>query len=564
MFLRYLGVLSLTVLAVSANAQVFADDAHKIVIPPSSQHKEGIYHTEYFVNIAPDPLQHGPTEQGIHPMVSAPGYYPADIRAAYKMPSAGGSGAIAIVDAYHNPAALTDFNHFAATFGLPQETSTNPTLSTNKVFQVVYQGGTAPASNRGWAGEIALDIEWAHAVAPKAKIYLVEAKSAYNSDLWAAIKIAKALPGVHEVSMSFGGSEYAGQTTLDAAFSQPGVTFFASSGDTGGVAEYPSESPNVVAVGGTNLAINTSGVVTSETAWGVVDSTHTKGGAGGGISTVEPRPSYQDVIASLVGAKRGAPDISAVADPNTGVAVYSTYAFVPNASWQQIGGTSLACPVTAAIANVRGNYAASTAAENSRNYFFLRSNRFRDITVGHAGTYAAAVGWDKITGCGSPVGMWPTAKSYAPTAISTLFGTHNSGALAQILTQDATYYTVTTKPSATATYGESAQVGVYVPFSAAASTYAKVQLYFNITTTQTVPVDVYLYNFTTKAYVYGGYFTSGSTVSNIYWTPATTASANALQDATHRFYVVLEPHRPASNSVAFKLNVDRVYGVGYN
>ena len=146
-------------------------------------------------------MPHVPNEFGVKPMLSIGGYYPADVRAAYRMPASGGSGVIAIVDAFNDPTALSDFNGFSAQFGLPQETNTVATAKTNKVFQIVYATGTKPADDTtGWSSEISLDIEWAHAMAPNAKIVLVE--GADDSSLDAAVAVAKAITGVHEVSMN--------------------------------------------------------------------------------------------------------------------------------------------------------------------------------------------------------------------------------------------------------------------------------------------------------------------------------------------------------------------------
>src|SRR5262249_48742071 len=209
------------------------------------------------------------------------GMTPAQIRSFYGMPSTGGSNVIAIVDAFHYPTALNDFNVFSAQFGLLQETSTNPLASTNQVFQVVYASGRQPRTNCGWGQEAALDIEWAHAMAPSAKIVLVEAASNSFANLFAAVDVASGLPGVREVSMSWGGSEFSSETGSDSHFPQGnGVVYFASSGDTGGVVIYPGSSPNVVACGGTSVATDGAGSFTGETGWS---------GSGRGAHAVEAR-----------------------------------------------------------------------------------------------------------------------------------------------------------------------------------------------------------------------------------------------------------------------------------
>ncbi len=317
------------------------------------------------------------------------GFGPSDVRAAYNIPSLSGTKAIAIVDAYHYATALNDFNVFAKMYGLPLETSTNATLATNTHFQVVYQGTTAPSVNSGWNMEAALDIEWVHAIAPNAKIYLVEANSSSLNDMYAATKKAATLANVKEVSMSWGAGEYSGETSADSTFSATGVVFFASSGDTTAVQEYPSESPNVVAVGGTSLVMS-NGAVTKETPWS---------GAGGGISKYEAIPSYQKSIASYVGTKRGAADVCAIADPNTGVAVYDSTTVSGRSGWMVVGGTSLACPVTAAITNVSGSFLGSSPLELAKIYGGLGGANFRKIS----GPTPKAT-WYYAVGVGSPLG----------------------------------------------------------------------------------------------------------------------------------------------------------------
>lgn len=316
------------------------------------------------------------------------GLSPAQVLAAYKVPAAGGSGAIAIVDAYDYPNALKDFNTFCTQFGIAGETSTNPTASTNKVLQVVYASGSKPAADAGWNQEAALDIEWAHAMAPKAKIYLVEAKTSSFADMVAAVNVAKALPGVKQVSMSFGGTETASlYSSYDASFVQNGVAFFASGGDTGGTRSFPALSKNVVAVGGTTLKMS-GNTVLSEGAWS---------GTGCGGSAFEAIPTFQSGIASIIGTKRAGTDISAVADPSTGVAVYV-------GSWLVFGGTSVSCPIIAGIANVSGAARASSNAQAAAIYAKKGTTSFRDITSGSAGGFAAKAGWDYPTGVGSPIG----------------------------------------------------------------------------------------------------------------------------------------------------------------
>jgi len=331
---------------------------------------------------------------------------PATLRAVYSLPSTGGSGAIAIVDSYHYPTALNDFNYFAKYFGLPQETSTVATGANNKMFQVVYAPGYQPQSGgsyiASWNMEAALDIEWAHAMAPNAKIYLVEAASDSDNDLFYAVRVAASLVNVKEVSMSWGGSEesYEAQQ-FDPIFKATGVVYFASGGDASDQMNYPAASPNVVSCGGTSINRTSSGVFVSETGWS---------DTGCGPSAYEPRPSYQNKVAAVVGNKRGVSDLAFVADPNTGVYVYDTTPLWGSAGWWILGGTSVSSPSLAGVVNLSSaatsSYAANTAAEQAVIYGNLGNTKvFRDITSGTDGTYSCAVGYDFITGVGVPNGL---------------------------------------------------------------------------------------------------------------------------------------------------------------
>jgi kumamolisin len=331
---------------------------------------------------------------------------PAGLRSLYKLPSTGGSGAIAIVDAYHFPTAQADFNSFSQYFGLPQETSTNPLASGNQAFQVVYATGYKPQSGgnyiASWNMEEALDIEWAHAMAPNAKIYLVEAASDSNNDLYNAVRVAGSLPGVKEVSMSWGGKEASYETwSYDPIFTAPGVVYLASGGDSAAKMEYPAASPNVVSCGGTTVNRNSAGSVVSEVGWN---------DTGCGPSVYEKRPSFQNGVASVVGAKRGVSDLSFDANPNTGVYVYDSTPIWGEKGWWILGGTSVSSPCLAGVINLAassGNgFAANTAAEQARIYGNLGNiNAFRDVSAGAAGRFKAKLGYDYVTGVGSPNGL---------------------------------------------------------------------------------------------------------------------------------------------------------------
>ena len=354
-----------------------------VLIPDSSlEHAEDVgarAHTNHLIKFAPD---FGGT--------SPSGETPQSIRPVYNLPSTGGSGLIAIVDAFHYATAENDLNVFSQAFGLP------PCTISNGCFNVVFASGTQPRNNCGWAQEAALDIEWAHAMAPGARIVLVEAATNSFADLFQAVDVAAGLAGVTQVSMSWGGSEFSSEASNDGHMLKTGVVFFASSGDTGGVTIYPGVSPNVVSAGGTTIHRDRNGNFTGETGWS---------GSGGGPSKYETRPSYQDGIASIVGAKRGSPDFSFDADPNSGVSVYDSMRCQGASGWLVFGGTSVSSPSLAGIVNLAGG-ATSSAAELATIYAnFSNPSDFRDIVSGTAGSFSCTVGWDFVTGVGSNQGL---------------------------------------------------------------------------------------------------------------------------------------------------------------
>jgi len=317
----------------------------------------------------------------------------------------GGGRAIAIVDAFDDPNAEADLTAFSAQFGVSPPSS----------FTVVYAppGGATPGScsgaateppvdlTGGWEIEESLDIEWAHAMAPEATLYLVEAQSNYYSDLLCGVTTAsnlvKAAKG-GEVSMSWGSGEFGGETIIDPVFTTPSVVYFASTGDGPGVL-YPSASPNVVAVGGTSLDTDpNTGNFIWETVWQ---------DAGGGPSALESRPAYQNGIRYIVGSQRGTPDVAADANPYTGVWVLDNFEAPAGCGpecWYIVGGTSLSSPMWAGIVNAAGSFSASTKAELTRLYGD-RNEDFTDIVLGSCGPYMgyfAFPGWDFCSGLGSP------------------------------------------------------------------------------------------------------------------------------------------------------------------
>ena len=374
-------------------AQGQGQDHAPIQIPDSSVERPAEHgkaaHTNHLIRIGPEAVGSAPR-----------GETPSSIASVYSLTNlqASGAGVIVIVDAYHYPTALNDFNVFANQFGLPREVSTDPLNANNQMFHVVYASGSKPRSNCGWAQEAALDIEWAHAMAPNAKIVLVEAASNSFADLFQAVDVASSIANAQEVSMSWGGSEFSSEASNDGHFTHPGIVYFAASGDTGGATIYPGVSPNVVAAGGTRINRNGAGAFVSETGWS---------GSGGGPSKYESRPAYQDIIQTIVGGARGVPDYSFDADPSSGVSVYDSTSCKGAGGWMVFGGTSVASPALSGIINSAGSNT-SSAAELSllyqgvgNNGLTINSANFRDILSGTAGSFSAKTGWDFVTGIGS-------------------------------------------------------------------------------------------------------------------------------------------------------------------
>ncbi len=321
---------------------------------------------------------------------SPTGLSPATIKSVYNFPtslSAGSGMTIGIVDAYNDPNAESDLGVFSSQYGLPACTTANG------CFRKANQnGGTSyPRTDSGWALEISLDIEWAHAIAPGAHILLVEAKSNSFSNLLAAEDYAKT--HATYVSNSWGGSEFSGETSYDSHFSQSGVSFFVSAGDAGLPAEYPSASPNVISVGGTTLHFSGS-TFTGETGWS---------SGGGGCSAYETATSAQSSFSQYgqvnCGGKRATPDVSLDADPASGVSVYDSTSYQGQSGWWTVGGTSASSPMWAARSADAG------AVVNSA-YVYGSSITYRDITSGNNGA-PCLVGYDLCTGRGSWTGTTP-------------------------------------------------------------------------------------------------------------------------------------------------------------
>jgi subtilase family serine protease len=328
------------------------------------------------------------TAARVAPNATPAGYGPGDLQSAYNLPSstAGSGQTVAIVDAYDDPTAEADLAVYRAQFALPACTTANGCFK-----KVNQSGGTAyPRKNGGWAQEISLDLDMVSAVCPNCHITLVEASSASFANLGAAVNEAASL---HPAAIS---NSYGGSDTSDASapyYNHPGIAVTASSGDSGYGAQFPATSHYVTAVGGTSLT--RSGSSWSQSAWS---------GAGSGCSTLNTALSGQ-AGANTGCANRAEADVSAVADPNTGVAVYDSTAYQGLSGWLVFGGTSVASPIIASVYALAGN-----AASIDNNYPYTHASALTDITTGSNGTCPttqwchAGTGWDGPTGLGTPNG----------------------------------------------------------------------------------------------------------------------------------------------------------------
>jgi len=334
-------------------------------------------HAQVLVGPTGAPLAAGPND----------GLVPGDIVSAYDLPASGGAGVtVALVDAFDDPNAESDLAVYRAQFGLPACTTANG------CFKKVNQSGDAsplPGSDSGWGTEISLDLDAVSAACPSCNILLVEADSDSNGDLAASVDTAASL-GASAISNSYGGAESSGDD--GTGYQHPGVLITASTGDNGYGVEYPASLANVLAVGGTSL-VQSSGQARgwSEAAWS---------GGGSGCSTIQAKPSYQTDSGC---AFRTVADVSAVADPNTGLSIYDTFGS-GNTGWEVVGGTSLSSPTVAAI------FARSSATSVSNAFAYQNSNAFFDVTSGANGSCGgsylctAGTGYDGPTGMGTPDG----------------------------------------------------------------------------------------------------------------------------------------------------------------
>jgi hypothetical protein len=329
------------------------------------------------------------------------GYNPTQIRNAYGFNSIAATGSgqvIALIEAYGSSTIVNDLTVFSNEYSIP---------ITSATLTIVNSDGAPTGSDSGWALETALDVEWAHAIAPGAKILLVVTKNDDFNNLFNGIVFAASWqdPVTHEmaqqISMSWSVPEFAGETTLDSQLATAGISYFASAGDQSAGVGYPAASPYVTGVGGTTLLLTLTGNVVSETAWS--DS-------GGGTSAYEPTPSWQASFQTT--GTRDVPDVSYCADPSTGFAVYDSTAYQGNTGWQEVGGTSAGSPQWAALVALANSQRTTPVEGVNETLYGLASagykTYFRDITVGSNASsgnpgYNAGPGYDEVTGLGSPL-----------------------------------------------------------------------------------------------------------------------------------------------------------------
>lgn len=317
------------------------------------------------------------------------GYGPADLRGAYNITSSGTTTTVAIVDAYGYTNAEADLGTYRSKFGIPACTTANGCFK-----KVDQNGGTAyPRTNTGWDQEQALDLDMVSAMCPNCHILLVEASTSSLANLGTAVNTAANTAGVTVISNSYGGGE-SGTTSFAGAYNHPGIAITVSTGDSGYGVQFPASAPTVIAVGGTHLVKSATTRGWTETAWS---------GGGSGCSTVYSKPSYQgDALCT----KRMEADVSADADPNTGVAVYGP-GQSGRSQWLVFGGTSVAAPLIGGIYGVTGD------KPNGAASIYANKSQLNDVTSGTngscGGTYfcTAGAGYDGPTGLGTPNGTGP-------------------------------------------------------------------------------------------------------------------------------------------------------------
>jgi len=325
----------------------------------------------------------------VNPAAATPsGYGPADIQAAYNIPAGSGTPTIAIVDAYGYAAAESDLAAYRSQFNLP------PCTKANGCLRIVNQsGGTKlPREDTGWAQEQALDLDMASAACPNCKILLIQASSASISNLMAGVDYAKT-QGVKAISNSYGTSDSSSLAQYDSHYAGNNIAVTVSTGDSGYGAQWPATATGAVAVGGTSL--NKGGSGYTESAWN---------GAGSGCGLSHAKPSWQNGVTDACAGRMEA-DVSAVADPNTGVAVYGPMSRTVH-GWMVFGGTSASAPLIGAM------FALRNGAINGASSIYSHTSSLHDVTSGSNGSSCpvnyychAGVGYDGPTGLGTPNGL---------------------------------------------------------------------------------------------------------------------------------------------------------------
>ena len=345
------------------------------------------------------------------------GYVPSQLRSAYNLTADGSSTeTVAVVDAYDDPNAAADLAVYRSAYNLPA-----CTVASGCFTKESETGSTTslPTTDYGWAEEESLDLDMVSAICPDCHILLVEASSATTADLDAAENTAASASHVVAVSNSWGGSETSTETTDDAAFDHPGIAITASAGDGSYGVSWPAASPYVTAVGGTSLDTASNSRGWTESVW----STSSTEGTGSGCSAYEAQPSWQTALDLPSGCgNRIDNDVSAVADPNTGVAVYDSYNSCGSSSlcdfllelglasgadgWVQVGGTSASSPIIASVYALADN----TSTVDYGSYPYSHTADLYDVTSGSNSTCSpsylctAEVGYDGPTGLGTPDG----------------------------------------------------------------------------------------------------------------------------------------------------------------
>jgi subtilase family serine protease len=400
---RLLAVLAglTALLAIAAAGTASAARSAKVDQPkPLPAHSERAVCASFAIGLAHCDAHVITHENSARPLATptySSGYAPSQLVSAYNLPSGGAGQTVAIVDAYDNPNAESDLATYRSQFGLA------PCTTANGCFKKVNQsGGSAmPTGDTGWGQEIDLDIEMVSAICPSCNILLVEATSNSFADLGVATNYAAAHANV--VSNSYGGPEFLGETgsSYAAPYNHPGIAITASSGDNGYGVETPAAYNTVVAVGGTSLSTAANARGWTESAWN---------GAGSGCSSYVAKSSWQTDSGC---SRRTVADVSAVADPNTGVAVYDSYGSTGGNNWYVFGGTSVAAPIIGAVYALAGN--ASTLSYPAQ-YAYSHTSSLFDVTTGSNGRCTrgkntssaylcqARTGYDGPTGLGTPNG----------------------------------------------------------------------------------------------------------------------------------------------------------------